>query len=317
MDSASNCLSTPLFIVGPLRSGTTMLRLLMGNHPEIACFGEFECSVSQARGTSWPPLESFYEFVATDRQTKAHNFSVDKSLDYPALIKSFLAQASERNPSKIIGSSIHSRIDLLPDIWPEAKYVHILRDPRDVARSCIGMGWVGNVYHGSKYWLEPETHWDILEGKVSEENRITVRYEDLVRNPEAELARLCEFLGLEYDERMLGIDENSTYSRPSGDYADQWKRKMSKREISWVEAVCAPMMKKRGYEITTDTSGGVAVQTRLSLMLQNRWYRVSNNVRRWGFLSWAQYIVLKRIGTQAQRARIMQRIADIQTSGLK
>ena len=55
-------LNSPIFIVGPLRSGTTLLRLLVGNHPDIYGIGEFEYSVSQAKGNSWPAIHQFHDF---------------------------------------------------------------------------------------------------------------------------------------------------------------------------------------------------------------------------------------------------------------
>jgi hypothetical protein len=63
LQQKSVILDSPVFVVGPLRSGTTLLRLLLDHHPEINMFGEFEGAVSQAVGDDWPDLDQLSELL--------------------------------------------------------------------------------------------------------------------------------------------------------------------------------------------------------------------------------------------------------------
>ncbi|WP_188149406.1 sulfotransferase family protein [Teredinibacter waterburyi] len=299
---------SPVFVVGPLRSGTTLLRLILDHHPDINAFGEFEAAVSEAVGNTWPELSSFHEFLATDRQAGSYNFTVDKSLSYEQLVHSFVAQLHQRNPKSIIAASVHSRQDLLPKLWPNARFIHLLRDPRDVARSCIGMGWVGNVFEGAKYWLEPEQHWDLLKQQVKPEQIFEIRYEEMVKNPEQELTKLCEFLGLTYTDEMLQLEARTSYTRPDAKFAEQWKRKMSVAEISWVEHHCKEMMQQRGYALAAPDAPSISPLTRLRLKAHSHLYRINLNIKRWGFFTWLAFVVSKRLGLKGLKAKMQQRI---------
>lgn len=306
-----------VFIVGPLRSGTTLLRLLLDHHSSICIFGEFEASVSQAREESWPDIASYREFLSADRQSRAYELNIDESLEYVPLVKSLFGQLVARTSKPIVGAAIHSRADMLPKIWPEAKYIHLLRDPRDVAKSCIGMGWVGNVYEGAVYWLKPERHWDLLVTQVPAENTCTVRYEELVNDPESVLRSLCQFLGQSYEPRMLEIEADTTYCRPDPKLASQWRNSLSPKEISWVESRCANLMFRRGYEVTTKNLKPRSWICNLGLKLQSRLYRVQFNIHRWGLLNWSLYISSQRLGPSWLKKRAKLRIDSITLKHLK
>ena len=310
-------LQTPIFIVGPLRSGTTLLRLLLTHHPDIYIFGEFEGSVSEAVGNHWPEIHKYHDFVKRDRMMQALNFSVDESLTYEQLIYSFLEQAYERNPQPFIGASVHSRLDLLPHLWSDAKFIHLLRDPRDVTRSCIGMGWVGNVYEGAKYWIEPELRWDTVRTQVKAENCLIVRYEELVSDPVACLTDICSFLGLSYHPAMLEIEADTTYSRPDPKYAQQWKNKLTENEVAWVEYQCASLMKARGYELSGLPLRKPDLGDRFKLKLQSRWFRMRFNIQRWGAVNWFLFVTSKRIGPKRLRDVMQDRVNKITTKYLK
>ncbi|MFV8782803.1 sulfotransferase family protein [Microbulbifer sp. SA54] len=313
----ANTLDSPVFVIGPLRSGSTLLRLLMNHHPQIYMFGEFEGAVSQAKGDDWPPIHEYWRFVKTDRQTSAMNLLIDQTLDYPDLVKDFLAQHYARNPKPIIGASIHSRVDLLLKLWPNARLIHLHRDPRDVARSCIGMGWVGNVYEGAKIWVEFEARRKKLQEQENANQSISLSYERLVSDPEIELTRVCEFLSLPYDEKMIEIEEGTTYQRPSVKYANQWMSRLSPREIRWVESQAAHLMEEQGYTVTHKSQSKVSRIEKIFILLQSRYYRATFNIKKWGAFLWLQHVIAKRSGIEAWIDHVKIRTNSIDRAFLK
>ena len=314
---ASLALESPVFVIGPLRSGSTLLRLLLDHHPNIHMFGEFEGAVSQARGDQWPDLEEYWHFVKIDRQTSAMGLEINHSLDYPALIKDFLKQLYARNPKPVIGASIHSRVDLIPRLWPNARYIHLYRDPRDVARSCIGMGWVGNVYEGAKIWCEFEKRREMLRSQERPGNAIEVSYEQLVEHPVKELSRLCDFLSQPFEEEMLELDRDTTYSCPSKKYAEQWKSRLSAREIRWIELRAAEQMREQGYQPAASDTRPLTMRESLVLKIQSRIYRMSYNIKKWGLVLWLQHVLARRTGIRQWVEYVKQRTNTIDRSLLK
>ncbi len=313
----SEVLDSPIIIVGPLRSGTSMLRLLLGRNSLVNAFGEFEFSVSSAVGDHWADIEEYKKFLSTDRQALSYKLSVRENVDYEGVVHSFLDQLYDRSPNKFLCTSVHSRVDLLPKLWPQAKFIHLLRDPRDVARSCIAMGWVGNTYYGADYWIDVENHWNKAVKKYPSISALEVRYEQLVSNPEEELKRICDFVGLEYDSSMLALEESSTYSKPSSKYANQWKRKLSAKEIKWVEAKARTLMLEKGYEESSDKGSKIGFIEKAILFINNRSYRILFNIRRWGGWNWLLYVLSKKVGPVAFASRMQLKINEINSTYLK
>src|SRR5437763_10951038 len=109
----------PLFLVGSERSGTTLLRLMLDHHPEIAFEKEIDFVVTQVSDTgALPPLDSYLDWIATVRSA---NYVIDRSLDYRGLVNDFLRQKQAAAGGKPhIGATAHRNFDRLRFLWPEA-----------------------------------------------------------------------------------------------------------------------------------------------------------------------------------------------------
>ncbi|EDN67115.1 Sulfotransferase [Beggiatoa sp. PS] len=205
-------IKTPIFLVGAERSGTTLLRLMLDHHPKIAFNLESEYIVDKIDANGhFPDLSNYHEYLFYNRIFLDSGFKIDKSLDYPALVNSFLQQKQERDNKPIIGATVHRHFDRLINIWPQAKFIHILRDGRDVARSNIMMGWAGNLFTGIDLWITAKNRWKKLSRHLKQEQHITVRYEDLIQSSEEQLTKICEFIGVPFDKVMFDYAERSTY----------------------------------------------------------------------------------------------------------
>ncbi len=250
MSNNLSLISQPIFLVGAERSGTTLLRLMLDSHPHIAFQSEFEFVVDYFQGNDYPSLDDYYEYLSADRIFKSGNWRIDRSLNYPQLVNSFLVQKRESTGKYFVGATVHRHFDRLLKIWSDAKFIHIVRDGRDVARSCINMNWAGNVWTGSDRWIEVEQLWSKIKDNLESDRYLEVRYETLIARPETTLEDISRFIGTEYNPLMLSYAKNSTYDLPDPKLLCQWKRKLSESEIRLLEAKIGSMLLEYDYELS-------------------------------------------------------------------
>lgn len=315
---ADRLLSRPLFLVGAERSGTTLLRLLLDRHHELSWHGEFEFAVDliSDRG-SWPDRETLVEHLRRDRVFNHWELRILDRDDPNAIIHDFLLQFSQRGAKPRLGATIHRHLDRIPTVWPNARYIHILRDPRDVASSMVAMGWDGNVWTAIDRWIEVEESWTRLRDRIDPSDWIEVRFEQLIRSPQLELARLCRFIGVDYDPSMTEPREGSTYSAPDPSLIEQWRHKLSTRELRWIESKAGAMMIKRGYEpIDRDAKPAERLESTM-LRLDSRLRKAAHARRTLGTRLWLESILSRRLGGAAWRDAVRQRVHAIAEANLK
>ena len=123
--AASAPAEAPLFLVGSERSGTTLLRLMLDHHPEIAFEKEFDFVVTQVSDAGeFPSPHDYVEWIATVRGA---NYAIDRSLDYRELVNDFLHQKQAASGGKPhVGATVHRNFDRLRFLWPDARYIHLI-----------------------------------------------------------------------------------------------------------------------------------------------------------------------------------------------
>ena len=273
----------PVMLVGSERSGTTLLRLMLDHHPQIAFLPEFEFAVDLVTDEGeWPPLAEFRAWLRTNRDFLECQFRVDPSLSYPALVDDLLRQKRDRDGKPIAGATVHRHFDRLLHLWPDARFIHLIRDGRDVAASAVAMGWAGNVWTGVERWIEAEGCWESIRDRIAESQRIDVYYEQLVANPVETLTEVCHFLGVSFDEAMFDYIATTSYSKPDATLASQWKKRRSERDVRLVEARIADMLIERGYALSGLPRLEVTPRLEHALRWQNRSARRRTRVRMYG-----------------------------------
>ncbi len=308
----------PFFLVGAERSGTTLVRLMLSHHPLIAWVEEFEYAVDLVEeGGRFPPLAEYYDWLETHRIFQSTPFVIDRQLDYPRLVDSFLWQKREKEGKPIVGATVHRNFDRIPYIWPSAAFIHLIRDPRDVARSCIDMGWAGNVWYGVDRWLEAEYTWNRLREKIPPDRYVEIHYEDLIENPVTVLSKICHFMGVEYDEAMLSYPKDSTYSLPNASLVGQWRKKLSNFEIQLVESKVGDLLVERGYQKSGLPPTTVNLFTRKWLQIDNWWYRLQFRIRRFGLLLVVADFLSRKLGLKQWQKRVKLAINEVQKRHLK
>lgn len=311
-------LEKPLFLVGAERSGTTVLRLMLGHHPLIAWCNEFEYSVDQLVGeAAWPSLQFYYDWLETHRIFQASSFEIDPDLDYPTLVNSFLCQHRDRASKPLVGATVHRHFDQLLRIWPDARFIHIVRDGRDVSRSCIGMGWAGNVWTGVERWIEAEQLWASLKSSLTPDRYIEVTYESLIEKPQDVLTKVCNFIGVSYEDTMLRYDKSTTYDTPDPRFIAQWRRKLSEREIQLVESRISDMLVERGYELSGLPPLTVDPLMEKQLQLQDWWGRFQFRLKRNGLNLFVADYLSRKLGLTQWQKRVRLKLNQVEAAHLK
>ncbi|MGK7889208.1 MAG: sulfotransferase [Leptolyngbyaceae cyanobacterium] len=311
-------LEQPTFLVGAERSGTTVLRLMLSHHPDITWLNEFEYAVDLiGHPTEWPPLKDYYAWLDLHRIFRASQIEINKELSYPELVNDFLVQHRDRAQKPIVGATVHRHFDRLLRIWPDARFVHLLRDGRDVARSNIGMGWAGNVWTGVERWIEAEKLWGSLQEKIPAERRIDVTYEALITDPERELTRICEFLGVSYCPSMMDYIQKTTYDTPDPKYIAQWRRKLSDWQIQLVESRITTMLAERGYELSGLPSLDITAGLQQRLQLHDWWERFVFRLSRHGLPLFIADYLSRKLGLAQWQRQVRLKLNAIQATHLK
>ncbi|MCW2924469.1 MAG: sulfotransferase [Thermoleophilia bacterium] len=270
----------PFFIVGSDRSGTTMLRLILDRAgpsipPETMFITDFAGAWHKGSG-----LEDHDAACELTRKVWHHPrvnlWGLEGEPEMPpkglshreafrwAVEQPFLAYM-RREGKEWWADKTPPHIDHIPflaDVFPGAQFIELVRDGRDVALSIMGLPFGGNnAWVTGKRWAHC-----IREGAKARAERpgdmIMVRYEDLVHEPEREVRRVSEFLGIPYDEDMLHV-EKTDMSKLQADQAKwfsnlwgginqtavgKWHTKMSQGDQRVFLAAAGPELAMHGYD---------------------------------------------------------------------
>lgn len=284
----------PIFVVGMGRSGTTLLRLMLNRHPHIGIPYESHFVAEYAPSV----LES-----ENDGSVPADDEIIAKVLSEPMLktwdltpsgddIRSALGAHS--GPKAIIDalyslyakahgkvrwgdkSDYLNRMYLVNELFPDAQFIHILRDGRDVASSVMKLPWGPNTLIEAAQWWERYVEMGRGMGKMLPAERYTeVRYEDLVTEPHRELSRLCSFMDEPFDECLLVPSASESALIPASRKSQHhgagqpvtagrvsaWKKELSDSENAVFEHYAGERLRELGYE--TVSTPGLSVAERL------------------------------------------------------
>ncbi|UCE60762.1 MAG: sulfotransferase [Phycisphaerales bacterium] len=309
---------SPVFIVGSERSGTTVLRLMLDHHPKVALFFEFEFAVDLISPDGvFPSLELYHDYLSTDRVFQSAHVEVDPRLDYCNLVDSFLGQKRARDGKEVVGATVHRNFDRLPYVWPDARFIHILRDGRDVARSVVPMGWAGNAWRGAQWWIDAERMWERMRGLLEASRWIDVRYEELIGDSRGTLSRVCEFIGVDFDEAIYEYAKTSSYPLPDPTKVFQWRTKSPPRELRLLEGRIGDMLTQRGYELSGVAPAKVGRLFRRWLMLHSRLVCALFRVKRYGLPLYLADFLARRLPFTGYRKRLRLRTNAIDREHLR
>lgn len=260
--------ASPVILGGCQRSGTTLLRVMLDSHPRIACGLE----TSLLAGSFLPDKLSVRFDMSVKEIWDLHRTAADHAHFVELFLGRYAANRgkvrwADKTPQNI------RHIGWIFAHFPRAKFVHILRDGRDVACS-IRTHPRFRVVNGEKVatgirrplrpciesWLRYTTEGMKWRGHP---NYFEVRYESLVDDPEATLRKICEFLGEAFDVAMLQFYaeqgesrnvqhfiNNEAAMRPiSRSAVGRWREELSATELELIYKVGGPRLEALGYAI--------------------------------------------------------------------
>ncbi len=261
------------FIIGSARSGTTLLRLILNAHPEVAVPPESRFITELWRGEEEVEVDDFLSALADHRLFRVWNLdAADVRHEIGDRRRARYADAIEaaykawaRSKSKTCWGDKTPRyiehIPLLARLWPDAKFVHQIRDGRNVVLS------YADVPFGPKTLGRAATLWasrvtsGLVEGrKLGPERYLELRYEEFVANPASQAKTLCDFLGIDFDPDMLDYAEkartdilpraaryNPHVAQPPTVSLRAWENQMPDRHVEMFEAIAGDVLDMLEY----------------------------------------------------------------------
>lgn len=307
----------PLFLVGSIRSGTTLLRLMLDAHPDIGFQHEAEFLFEYAEPDGAPPpLDRFHACLESNWVYRASGLRVDPDLEYRDAVRDLFWQKAVRDGNPICGATVHHHFRHIDRMFPDARFIHIIRDGRDVAASVVNQDVAGNLYVGAGVWLEALDEWRDLRSRLRDDQFIEVRFEDIVRDPERTLDRLCRWIGVERAPEMLRYHEHSTYGLPDARAAERWRR-LPPGRLRPVERRIGDWLDALGYERANPLQ-------RRPGPLFHAWQRADNlfrvarrRARRYGPSLYLQRQLVKLAPLPSFRGRVMARAHAVDQSLIK
>lgn len=293
-------IDTPIFLSGVGRSGTSLLHSMLNAHPLISFTPEthflrrYVTSGSIRRKLESDGPEAFRTRLELDDDfARAGVLAscllgpfLDKTtpFDLKSVYDRFLTLYAEQEQKQFVGEKdpkFIEQISELHDLYPHAKIIHIVRDPRDVLLSRMKARWSA----GRPWWTHPliydaQFHRGRQFGKrLFGENYIEVRYEDLITRPGSVLEGVCGLIGISFESCMLDFSQSATKLVAENELSwkretlggllsnnmDKWRQELSAFQIRWTERMCGEALHDFDYapassEIVPGLAGRCALQ---------------------------------------------------------
>jgi hypothetical protein len=274
----------PVFVIGCPRSGTTMLQLMLHSHPRMAVPPETRFLVPvYYRRRTWGDLRvahrrrALAQWIATDRSTKFRELKLDKDdfiqqvVDAPGSLGSVFGTAfrmyadrfdkvrwGDKRPSYV------KQVDMLLRLFPDAQFVHLIRDGRDCVASLKEMPWYTlSSFHAISTWAEAIDAGGRLKRTLPEDTYYELRYEDLTDDPATELKKLCHFLEEDFAPSMVSPREaasvavpqhkvwhSNTHREVTRSRVGSWANRLDDWEIALSEHMLGDRLEAMGYELS-------------------------------------------------------------------
>jgi hypothetical protein len=291
------------FIVGRGRSGSTLLRTLFDAHPQVCIplesrfvqylFYYYPENTKWNRSLVIEAIEILRQgFEPLNIETETAHTLLDNYkglLSFEIVCKIiYLSTQSvyEKNKIVLIGDKNPRYTFFIPQlikIFPDAKFVHLVRDYRAnalaVRRAAKNIGEGTSLIFALARWIYYNRQIDRFK-KIIPEKFYTLRYEDLIQHPESELKILCNYIGIDFTEKMLDYEKyinkihqtncfnkiHSSLKKPIDiSKISEWKQILTRHEIILCEAIAGKFGLKYNYQTILDLNPALSMIYRIIL----------------------------------------------------
>ena len=248
-----------IFNVGARRSGTYWLQRIVCAHPAV---GEVP-SETYVFSHGIVPLMERFQHSDRDSQEVGRVYADRERLIAAirnlcdTVFGEFAADGqthvAERTPWHVL------HLPLIAEVYPDARFVHIVRDGRDAARSLVAQPWgPGTVAEAAEEWRDSVAA-GLSAAPELGERLIEVRYEELLADPRPVIERIYAHLGLEggLDEAMAAAGEVANLGRQDGRVGSgKWRDKWRRRDVRDFDRVAGDLLRSLGYDQGAGVSAG-------------------------------------------------------------
>lgn len=282
----------PLFLIGSPRSGTTLLHQMFDHHPAFALpfeskyivvfhnnlkdFGDLSdvknreiliVSIEKFMRNAW--LERDHDEWIPGLAAAAPQLAREAAPSYAGVMEviyKFFATQRGRNRWGDKMATFRRCMPTILELFPDARIVHIIRDGRDVASSLLPLSFGPNTaYVAAKKWRNFVEHGLAFAAKHPR-HVYTLRYEDLIDDPEKYLREICSFVDEPFNEGMLQFHKSGTSRVPrkeihgqlnkpvNKEQAARWKRDLSSEQVRVFESVAGQLLDRLNYEVVNPSA---------------------------------------------------------------
>lgn len=234
----------PVFLLGTQRSGTTLLSRILSAHSQLYIQNEIPLT-----NVFNPPLDK--EKVVdriVQKIDELHAISIPEMVGQGTLW-------GLKEPY------LTFHLDSLRSLFPDSKFLLIVRDPRAVAISYIDNKWgLGtNCFTAAERWNdEVRLQWDFTQ--QDDIDRLVLKFEDLVADTRSQLEKICDFLEIGFDEKMLEYHRQkadfsvnksniNTFKKIDKNKANRYSERFTERQLGIIQGQCDEMMHKLNYPV--------------------------------------------------------------------
>lgn len=308
-------ITSPVIILGSERSGTNLLRVILHSHSEIVSPppAGFIDALMPIQARYFPEGRPDYLSQLIDDvivMTKTHHDPWDINLDAEAIKERLADQSSLLNIFCTVNDiyaeqkgrrlwvskepGLFKYIREVAEFIPDAKFVYLVRDGRDVAASMLhGHLHEFHMYYAAHSWVSTQRFCLAAMADPAIKSRIHImKYEGLLEDPQIEVSKLMQFVGLPYEARQLDFHKNKNvveYASKSRFWKNlskpidrnnmgRYKQKLSAKEIGIFETVARGELSALGYQPETTEDMVISPQ-------ELRYYEIVAKIKRfiWSF----------------------------------
>ena len=183
-----------------------------------------------------------------------------------ALIGRSLQQKLQQEKRRVWGDKSPGLQHWLPELLlliPQAKLIHIVRDGRATAASMHKRARK-HLLWSAQQWVDGNLTALQHQFILGKEQMMVLRYEDLLRDPEESMRRVCNFLGINFDPTVLdlsqhrrtGGDQSYVQVQLSSNKIDSYRKELSASQLQRLERIQGPLLQKLGYDLHQDHQPG-------------------------------------------------------------